>query len=136
VLLAADYDDDWLDNPVVAGTWGLTWAFKEAFDDAFEVLSLSRAGAGGVTGRGGVDVCSRRCAAVRNCTRPSIASQSYAAGHWSEARPQLQALLHARTTAEGCVLEDSPCRTLLGFMEGHGFVPPPDWRGVRELTEK
>lgn len=37
VLLSLDFDDDWVDNPVVAASWAITWEFKEAFDDAFEV---------------------------------------------------------------------------------------------------
>lgn len=38
LLLSQDYDDEWLDNPVVAGSWGLSWSFKEEFDDAFQVM--------------------------------------------------------------------------------------------------
>jgi hypothetical protein len=37
LLLSQEWDDDWLDNPVVAGSWGLTWAFKEQWDDAMQV---------------------------------------------------------------------------------------------------
>lgn len=37
LLLALDYEDDWLDNPVVAGSWGLNWTFKDDFDEAFQV---------------------------------------------------------------------------------------------------
>jgi hypothetical protein len=38
LLLSQEYDDDWLDNPVVGGSWGLTWAFKEQWDDAMQVV--------------------------------------------------------------------------------------------------
>jgi hypothetical protein len=37
LLLSQEYDDDWLDNPVVGGSWGLTWPFKEQWDDAMQV---------------------------------------------------------------------------------------------------
>jgi hypothetical protein len=37
LLLALDFDDDWLDNPVISESWGLTWQFKEDFDDGFQV---------------------------------------------------------------------------------------------------
>lgn len=37
VLLSLDYDDDWADNPVVCRSWALSWDFKEAFDEAFDV---------------------------------------------------------------------------------------------------
>jgi hypothetical protein len=37
VLLSLDYDDDWADNPVVCCSWALSWDFKEAFDEAFDV---------------------------------------------------------------------------------------------------
>lgn len=63
-------------------------------------------------------------------------TQSYAAGRWGEARQQLEGLLHARTAADGSPVEDGPCASLLAFMAGHGFAAPPDWCGVRELTEK
>lgn len=36
----------------------------------------------------------------------------------------------------GEVVGDGPSETLLRFMGGHGFRPPEDWRGFRELTEK
>ncbi|KAF6253793.1 nucleotide cyclase [Scenedesmus sp. NREL 46B-D3] len=37
LLLSQEYDDDWLDNPVVGGSWGLTWSFKEQWDDAMQL---------------------------------------------------------------------------------------------------
>lgn len=37
VLLSLEYDDDWVDNPVVSRSWAITWEFKRAFDAAFEV---------------------------------------------------------------------------------------------------
>lgn len=37
VLLSLDFDDDWADNPVVCRSWALSWDFKEAFDEAFDV---------------------------------------------------------------------------------------------------
>jgi hypothetical protein len=59
LLLSQEYDDDWLDNPVVGGSWGLTWAFKEQWDDAMQVregvrgavaMQEKRAGRSGTTG--------------------------------------------------------------------------------------
>lgn len=37
LLLSLEYDDDWVDNPVVAHSWAINWDFKEAFEEAFEV---------------------------------------------------------------------------------------------------
>lgn len=37
LLLSLEFDDDWVDNPVVAHSWAISWDFKEAFDEAFEV---------------------------------------------------------------------------------------------------
>lgn len=37
VLLSLDCGDDWADNPVVSRSWAISWDFKEAFDEAFEV---------------------------------------------------------------------------------------------------
>lgn len=37
LLLSLDYEDDWVDNPVVAGSWGINWVFKDDFDEAFQV---------------------------------------------------------------------------------------------------
>eukprot|EP00879_Flechtneria_rotunda_P028035 GHRR01030109.1.p1 GENE.GHRR01030109.1~~GHRR01030109.1.p1 ORF type:complete len:200 (+),score=69.83 GHRR01030109.1:78-677(+) len=37
LLLSQEYEDDWLDNPVVASSWGLTWQYKEDFNAAFQM---------------------------------------------------------------------------------------------------
>lgn len=62
--------------------------------------------------------------------------QDYLAGRWPQAREGFEDLLHARTAPEGMPFEDPPTKTLLEFMESHGFVAPEGWAGVRELTEK
>lgn len=46
LLLAQEYDDDWLANPVLAGSWGLDWAFKEQWDEAMQVRRLGERGGG------------------------------------------------------------------------------------------
>lgn len=51
VLLSLDYDDDWIDNPVVSRSWAITWDFKEAFDEAFDVSGSRFSCDGG--GKGG-----------------------------------------------------------------------------------
>lgn len=40
------------------------------------------------------------------------------------------------SAATGLPVEDGPAATLLEVMGAHGFVAPPSWAGVRELTEK
>jgi len=57
LLLSQEYDDDWVENPVVCRSWALSWDFKEAFDEAFEVSWLlggggEKGGGGGGVGRG------------------------------------------------------------------------------------
>jgi hypothetical protein len=52
VLLSLEFDDDWTDNPVVSRSWAITWDFKEAFDEAFDVSRVG-AQAAGVRGGGG-----------------------------------------------------------------------------------
>jgi hypothetical protein len=40
LLLALQREDDWSDNPVVTDSWALSWAFKEAWDDAFKARTF------------------------------------------------------------------------------------------------
>jgi hypothetical protein len=62
--------------------------------------------------------------------------QLYLSGDWPAARAAFEACQAARVNAAGQPVPDGPAATLLEVMAGHGFVAPPGWRGVRELTEK
>jgi len=57
---------------------------------------------------------------------------AYQAGAWPAARALLQACDRWKVGGKG----DGPARVLLAFMEEQGGMPPPGWKGVRELTEK
>lgn len=62
--------------------------------------------------------------------------QAYIDGQWSQARVLLEGCLVMRHDSTGTVIEDGPCKVLLGVMRDHDFVAPPSWQGYRELTEK
>jgi hypothetical protein len=66
---------------------------------------------------------------------------AYRRGEWGAARAALEASLHGRPGAPldpgtGRPAADGPSAALLAYMGGHNFVPPRNWRGFRELTEK
>jgi len=75
--------------------------------------------------------------------RFSMAYRNYEAGEWMVARDMLLTCHYAQSTGdERLVLVedewpvDGPTNTLLLFMRQTGYVPPPDWPGHRELSEK
>jgi hypothetical protein len=39
LLLSAQWEDEWLDNPVLASSWALTGAYKQQWDLGFQVRS-------------------------------------------------------------------------------------------------
>lgn len=66
----------------------------------------------------------------------SAAYELYTNGKWDIARAQLEECRTHRKSINGETIIDGPSVTLLEFMASHNYLPPKNWEGFRELTEK
>ena len=73
--------------------------------------------------------------------RFGMAFRNYVAGEWSVARQMLD-ITHNMLVSRHCgsqhahVFIDYPSQTLLKFMKDYDYEAPPNWDGVRALTNK
>lgn len=64
--------------------------------------------------------------------------QNYSQGEWQVARTMLSQTVKMLALVDGPSAEgfsDGPSAELLRYMGEHGYMAPPDWKGIREAVE-